>query len=213
MARFFMPVFPALVLASLVLASLVLASPVALSQNRADPGTPAPKRGERAPAMQPQATTLENLFEKLAVAKDAPEARVLANQIERRWLRSGSDTTDLLMGRVLQVMNAKDHEAALDLLDYIILLRPEWAEAYNKRATVMFMMDDYDGSMRDIRATLAREPRHYGALAGLGMIFQRTENNKSAYAAFNRALAIHPYLGGIKDAVERLKFDVEDKKL
>ncbi len=203
MARFFVS----------ILLALFLASPAAVAQNRAEPGAPAPKRGERAPAVPPQATTLEGLFEKLAVAKEASEARVLASQIERRWLRSGSDTTDLLMGRVLQVMTAKDHEAALDLLDYIVLLRPEWAEAYNKRATVMFLMDDYDGAMRDIRLTLAREPRHYGALAGLGMILQRTENNKSAYAAFNRALAIHPHLGGIKAAVERLKFDVEDKKL
>jgi Tfp pilus assembly protein PilF len=77
----------------------------------------------------------------------------------------------------------------------------------------MFLMDDYDAALRDIRATLAREPRHYGALAGLGMIMQRMDNPKAAFAAFERALRIHPHLESIKDATERLKLDVEDKKI
>ena len=117
------------------------------------------------------------------------------------------------MARVMQVETAKDNDTAMELLDYIVQLQPQWAEAYNRRATILFLMDDYDGALRDIRATLAREPRHYGALAGLGMIMQRLGNTKAAYAAFTKALEIHPQLSDVNAIVERLRPDVAGREL
>lgn len=199
----------------LALILALMSAPVgAQVQNRADPGPPAqsskPEARKPAPATP---VTLDSLFERLAKAKDAQEGRAIATQIERRWQRSGSDTTDLLMSRVVQLINAKDTERALDLLDYVIQLSPGWAEAYNKRATVFFMLDDVDGSLRDIRATLAREPRHYGALAGLGLILQKLDKSKAAFEALSMALKIHPQMERLQGMVDRLKLEVEDRKL
>jgi hypothetical protein len=101
MARFFVP----------AILSVCLVSTGVFAQTRANPDASAPKPGttRKAPeAANPAPTTLESLFERLARAKDQPEARVIASQIERRWQRSGSDTTDLLLGRVAQLMTARD---------------------------------------------------------------------------------------------------------
>lgn len=206
MARFrFLIVVLACAVAVPALAQRPLEPPV-IDQPRAEPRN-------RAPVPPPVPQTLDTLYEKLAKAREGQEARAIAAQIERRWLRSGSDTADLLMSRVVKLMAAKDHERAIDLLDYVITLRPEWAEAYHKRATVFFVMDDYDGALRDIRATLAREPRHFGALTGMGMIFQKIDNRKAALAAYARALEIHPHIERLKQTVERLKMDAEDRKI
>lgn len=195
-----------------------LALPAAQAQQqsprRADPAPPADASPRpKPPAPPPAPVTLDSLFERLAKAKDQQEGRAIANQIERRWLRSGSDTTDLLMNRAVQLLNAKDYEQALDLFDHIILLKPDWAEAYHKRATLFFVMDDVDGALRDVRATLAREPRHFSAMAGLGLIFQKLDKSKAAYGAFAQALKLHPQMERLQGMLDRLKLEVEDRKL
>ena len=203
MARLFFVLMTVLGLAA---PSLAQTPPAAMPEGV--PGKPAQK-----PAVAPEPTTLNSLFSRLAKAKDGAEGRAIARQIEQRWLRSGSDTANLLMTLVIQVETAKDNDTAIELLDHILQLQPQWAEAYNRRATVLFMMDDYDGALRDIRATLAREPRHYGALAGLGMIMQRLGNQKAAYAAFSKALDIHPQLADLVAIVERMRPDVVGREL
>ena len=190
--------------------ALMVAPAGAQSPPRVDP---APPKADVKPAPPVAPVTLDSLFEKLAKARSEQEGRAIANQIERRWQRSGSDTADLLMSRVVQLMSAKDNERALDLLDYVIQLNPGWAEAYNKRATVFFMMDDVEGSMRDIRATLAREPRHFGALAGLGMILQKLDKPKAAFEALSLALKLHPQMERLQGMVDRLRLEVEDRRL
>ncbi|MCA0422726.1 MAG: hypothetical protein LCH61_05280 [Proteobacteria bacterium] len=170
----------------------------ALAQQRTTPKPPAGRE-------TPQPTTLNTLFERLAKAKDSAEGRAIARQIEQRWMRSGSDSANLLMSRVTQVSSGNDNATALELLDHIIMLQPQWAEAYSRRATILFMMDDYDGALRDLRLTLAREPRHYGALAGLGLMMQKIGNTKAAYAAYSKALEIHPQLDDVRAVVERMK--------
>jgi tetratricopeptide (TPR) repeat protein len=199
MARFFF-----------VLVSVALLATPAAAQRRPVDGSPPVTTGKES---QPQPTTLESLFSQLRAAKDPAEGRAIARQIEQRWMRSPSDTATLLMDRVVKAMAANSNETALELLDHLMQLQPQWAEAYNKRATVLFVMDDYDGALRDIRATLAREPRHFGALAGLGMIMQRLGNKKAAYAAFSRALDMHPQLNEVREVVDRLRPDVEGRAL
>ena len=195
----------------------LLAACLALCVALALPAAPATAQQARAAAppaaAAPAPTTLESLFQRLRTAKDPNEGRAIAKQIEQRWLRSPSDTANLLMARVNQAMTANARETGIELIDYILLLQPQWAEAYNKRATILFLMDDYDGALRDIHATLRHEPRHFGALAGLGMIMQRMGRNKTAYAAFRKALEIYPQLHEVQEAMNRLKTEVEGQDL
>jgi len=168
-------------------------------------------KGRKAEAPPP--TTLESLYDRLARAKDGPEASAIVKQIERRWMRSGSETADLLLVRAGQAAAAKDNETALELFDFMIMLRPQWAEAYHRRATLLFSMNDHDGALRDIQATLTRDPRHFSALAGLGMIMQQVDNKKAAYRAFTRALELNPHMTNLKEMVEKLKPEIEGQPL
>ena len=111
---------------------------------------------------------LDRLFEALKVAPDDESAKYIENRIWAIWLASGSDTANLLMGRVKTAMEAKDFELAIRLLNAIIDMRPNFIEAWNRRATLYFHQRDYISAMSDLRNVLTREPRHFGAWAGLG---------------------------------------------
>ena len=201
---------------SLIIAGLAaLAALPALAQPApAPPGPRASKPpGKELPAPPPRAATLDDLFERLLRTKDESEAKGITASIQRRWLRSGSDTADLLMSRAMQAVEAKDQALAIEILDRVVVLQPEWAEGWNKRATVFFMMGDVTRSMADIRETLAREPRHYGALAGLGIILQSNGDRKAAYDVFRKALALNPFLTDVKQQVQRLESELGDKDI
>ena len=91
------------------------------------------------------------------------------------------------------------------MLDQIIVIRPDFAEAWNKRATVYFLIDDYGDSLSDIRQTLALEPRHFGALAGFATILQAMDRNAEAIRVFRRALEINPRMEQVRESLERLE--------
>jgi tetratricopeptide (TPR) repeat protein len=147
--------------------------------------------------------TMDELFVRLSKAKDEVDAKGIADQIERIWAKSGSDTADLMMSRAMIAMQAKQYTIALDLVDSVIALEPKWAEAWNKRATILFLSDDYDGSMRDIRQVLALEPRHFAAIGGISLIYQAMENKKLALKSARQALAIYPFMAGAKAFVDK----------
>ena len=115
--------------------------------------------------------TLDELFARLAVAKDSDEAAGIVGAIDRLNLHSGSDTSDLLMARAVATMDGGNYPVSLALLDAIVGLQPGWAEGWNKRATARYLAGDVKGAMVDIAQTLARDPRHLEALAALGMDF------------------------------------------
>jgi tetratricopeptide (TPR) repeat protein len=117
------------------------------------------------------------------------------------------------MARAKVAIDNKETDVALKLLDAIIKLRPDYVEAWNRRATLYYLQNDYARSMEDIRQVLAREPRHFGALAGLGMILQETGDDKRALDAFRRALAINPYLEKVPDMVKSLTEKVEGRDI
>jgi tetratricopeptide (TPR) repeat protein len=201
---------------SLIIAGLAaLAALPALAQPApAPPGPRASKPpGKELPPPPPRAATLDDLFERLVRTKDESEAKGITASIQRRWLRSGSDTADVLMSRAMQAVEAKDQALAIEILDRVVVLQPEWAEGWNKRATVFFMLGDVTRSMADIRETLAREPRHYGALAGLGIILQSNGDRKAAYDVFRKALALNPFLNDVKQQVQRLESELGDKDI
>lgn len=157
------------------------------------------------------AATLDRLFERLAAAKTPDEAKGIANLIQRRWARSGSDTADLLMTRAQDALKARELPLAIELLDRVVALEPDWAEGWNQRANALFVAGDPIRSMLDIAETLKREPRHYGAMMGLGTILRQQGDDKRAMVAYRRALEIYPQLDAVKDAVESLKLEVDGR--
>jgi tetratricopeptide (TPR) repeat protein len=185
---------------------------------------PSPRQGEAIEPMQPpsdlprpqrgdRVRNLDFLFDALKAAPDADTAKQVENRIWALWLASGSDTANLLMTRAKAAIDAKDLDLAVKLLDSIVEIRPDYIEAWNRRATIHYMRKDFGKSMEDIRQVLMREPRHFAAISGLGMILQEFGDEKRALDAFRKALAIHPHLQKIPDLVKSLTEKVEGRDI
>ncbi|WP_112664579.1 tetratricopeptide repeat protein [Microvirga flavescens] len=164
--------------------------------------TPRPQQARRP-------ITLDSLFDRLAKAQDEDEAKGIAAQIEKRWERSGSDTADLLLSRANEAVEAKDYPLAVELLDRVITLQPNWAEAWNQRATVFYLLDDPVSAMADLRQTLKLEPRQFNAWAGLGHIYMASDDKARALNAYRRALAINPQFPILKKIVDHLAPEID----
>jgi tetratricopeptide (TPR) repeat protein len=189
---------------------LALAGPAGAEENLLGPSTgsraaPAPDRAVRSAVPVAPKAELDELFGKLATAKSEAEAHPFERRILARWSQSGSATVDLLMGWADQAIGDKNLGRALDLLDQAVLLKPDFAEAYNRRATVYYLQDDYRRSIRDIEATLRLEPRHFGALSGLGAILAEIGDTARAEDIFRKALAIHPNLVQVREQLDKLE--------
>jgi tetratricopeptide (TPR) repeat protein len=155
----------------------------------------------------------DRLFERLKAAPNADAAKSVAQQIEQRFEKSGSDTADLLLQRAKQATESKNFDLALDLLDFVVTLKPDWSEAYHRRAIVHFLLKDEESAMRDIRQSLAYEPRHFHALAGLGQLLQIMGNRKQAYQVYRRTLDIYPQFPDLEKIMERLKQEAEGQPI
>ena len=175
----------------------------------------APARADEAPSLPPKsaAEQTNELFDRLAKSRDPQEAAGIESAIERLRMRSGSDTDDLLMGRAIEAMQQQNNPLALSLLDALVDLAPDWAEAWNKRATVRYFEGDSRGSMRDIARTLKLEPRHIGALAGMGAILSDAGLLDEAARAYDRALTIAPEYQVLRDAADRVKAKLAGRSL
>ena len=121
------------------------------------------------------------------------------------YSESGSDTGDLLLRRARQAIGVENYSDALKILDQTIALLPDWAEGWNARATARYLDDDYNGSMADIAQTLKREPRHLGALMGMGAILEARDKREDALKVYERALAIAPHWRNAEEAADKLK--------
>jgi tetratricopeptide (TPR) repeat protein len=176
------------------------------------------KKLPQPPAKLPRVTgdktkNLDFLFGALKAAPDQESAKAVEARIWAVWTATPSDTAALLMARAKLALDGKDMDVALKLLDAVIKLRPDYIEAWNRRATIYYLQNNYSRSMEDIRQVLIREPRHFGALAGLGMIMQETGDDKHALEAFRKALAINPYLERVPDLVKSLTEKVEGRDI
>lgn len=154
---------------------------------------------------------IKPLLDQLAETKDVETAKALAEAVAKLWTHSGSPTVDLLMTQVAKAMAANDVDKALALSDYIVEIAPDFAEGWNRRATVLFMQRSYDASMEDIGKVLELEPRHFGALSGLGLVLQALGDKKAALRAFRKALKVHPFMAGAKSVVKKLEPEVEGR--
>jgi tetratricopeptide (TPR) repeat protein len=143
---------------------------------------------------QKRATRLDDLFASLKRESNEVKAARIAAQIQAQWQNSGSATVDLMMGWSAKAMEDKKYSVALDFLDQVVVMKPDYAEGWNRRATLNFMMNDYGRSMADIQKTLALEPRHFGAMAGMAAILKDTGRKEAALQAFERVLTVYPML-------------------
>jgi tetratricopeptide (TPR) repeat protein len=156
---------------------------------------------------------LEELFKRLKAANDEDEAKAIATAIEHIWLRSGSDTANLLMSRAGASIEAKNYALALTLLDKIIDLHPGWVAAINQRATVRFLSHDVDGAMSDINETLKLEPRDFDALNGLAMMLEQTGFEKRALEVLKKSLTIYPHQAEVEKLVKKLELEIEGRDI
>jgi tetratricopeptide (TPR) repeat protein len=156
---------------------------------------------------------LDFLFEALKIAPDDDTAKAIEQRIWALWFVSPSDTANLLMTRVRTAVEAKDLDLALKLLNALIKIRPDYVEAWNRRATIYFMKNEYGKSIADIREVLRREPRHFGALSGLGLILQEIGDDKHALEVFRRAVELYPRIEKIPDLVKTLREKVEGRDI
>ncbi|MBB4370056.1 tetratricopeptide (TPR) repeat protein [Bradyrhizobium sp. cir1] len=189
----------------------------ALAQQIEPPPPPGKqKKLPEAPSKLPKVDRSKNLDFLFGALKAAPD-EVSAKHVEARiwaiWLQTPSDTAALLMSRAKTAVDAQKIEIAIKLLDSVIKLRPDYIEAWNRRATLYYMQNDYGRSLADIREVLIREPRHFGALAGLGMIMQEVGDEKRALEAYRKALAVNPHLEKIPDQVKALTEKVEGRDI
>jgi tetratricopeptide (TPR) repeat protein len=197
---------------------LALANDPVLAQ---DSGTISPKQQKKlpeAPGKLPKVGAdktrgLDFLFGALKAAPDEASAKHVEARIWAQWLQTPSDTTALLMTRAKAAIDAQQVDVALKLLDAVIKLRPDYIEGWNRRATLYYLKNDYALSLRDIEQVLIREPRHFGALAGLGMIMQDLGDDKRALDAFRKALAINPHLEKVPELVKTLSEKVEGRDI
>lgn len=151
-----------------------------------------------------QKARIDKLFVDLKRERNDKAAERIADTIWQEWSDSGSATVNLLMQRSQKAIETQKFDAALDFLDQVVTLDPNYAEGWNRRATVHFMMKNYGKSMADIEHTLRLEPRHFGALSGLAQIMADTGRKQAALDAWQRVLAIYPMLRSAQGEVSTL---------
>ncbi len=138
------------------------------------------------------AETLNSLFDDLRRQTNEKAAKRISRKIWDEWTDSGSPSIDLLMLRVGQAMKDKRNNVALDLLDQVITLAPDYAEGWNRRATLHYVMREFGRSISDIERVLLLEPRHFGALSGLAVMLQTLDKDEKALETWYKVLEIYP---------------------
>lgn len=183
--------------------------PTAEQQAAALAGAAAAKEGEK----KTEGNLSQELLDKLAATKSDDEAASLEEEVWDAWLVSGSATVDVLMKRGLEAQENEDPEMARDMFDRVIIMKPQYAEGWNRRALLFFNDKQYDEAVADLESALTYEPRHFGAWIGLGMIFESIDKPEAALRAYQKALAIHPHAAAAVQGEKRLKRAVEGMPL
>ena len=159
---------------------------------------------EKPPVAAKAENRLDTLFGELKRERNEKAAERIAGRIWETWSQSGSASIDLMMGWSKSAMDNKKFDVALDFLDQVVTMEPTYAEGWNRRATVHFMMQNYAKSMSDINHTLQIEPRHFGALSGMGQIMKNTGREELALRAWERVLDIYPMMRSAQNEVATL---------
>jgi len=148
---------------------------------------------------------LDDLFEQLAITTSDEEASNITREIWQRWTANDDPDVSQLMQIGIRALNYSTYRKALQSFDRVIEIAPEFAEGWNKRATLYYHIKEYRRSIDDIKKTLRLEPRHFGAWSGLGLVSIAQENYSGALAAFKKALSINPHISNIRRYVQKLE--------
>ncbi len=147
---------------------------------------------------------LDELFDRLRTTADPLEAQTIEVRIWRIWTDSGRDDINALVEEGSRSMVQGLLTEAIAIFDRIVSTLPDFAEGWNKRATAHYLNGNYTASMIDIERTLALEPRHFGAISGMGLIFMARGDEANALRAFEEVLKVHPHARGAKVHVKEL---------
>jgi tetratricopeptide (TPR) repeat protein len=150
-------------------------------------------------------TMLDTLFAKLQTATDPVAIQSLEAAIWEQWTMVPGDVERQLMARGIAEMQQQELQSAVSTFTKLIETAPELPEAWNKRATVQWLLGNLTASIADICETIKREPRHFGAYSGLGMIRAQMNEPGRAVAAFQLAKKYNPHIIGLDEEIERLK--------
>mgnify|MGYP001245933043 CR=1 FL=1 len=177
----------------------------------------APDEAQRTAPLTPQEkakareAVLDRLLEELAGAETEEQARAVERAIQSVWLNSGSASIDLLTQRGLDALAEENLDRAFFYFDEVVTLAPDFGEGWPRRAAIHYLREDYSAALRDLEQTLRLEPRHYEAMAGLGVILEDLGDRKGALEAYRRALALNPWLTNGKERIEPLELEVEGR--
>jgi tetratricopeptide (TPR) repeat protein len=154
---------------------------------------------------------LEPLFHQLSAVRTQPDAIAVESQITAIWLKSGSDTVDVLMSRAARASDTQDLATAKKLLDAVVDMRPGYAEVWYRRAELLIAMDSQQEAAADLEKVIELEPRHYKALAVAGRLADATGDKRGALAAYRRAVLINPMLEPIARRANQLTLELNRK--
>jgi tetratricopeptide (TPR) repeat protein len=203
------PLTPRRLLAAMAVAALALASGGGLPSMAGDE----PRLAQSAPEAAARARKLDELFARLKAVKDEQEADAIVSEIWKLWQQSGDADLDEKMHQAILLMGQGIGTLAMPILDEIVKRLPDWAEGWNKRATMLYLMGEHERSLADIERVLALEPRHFGALAGIGLIRMDKGEYREALAAFRRALAVNPFLKERHGIIPALEKEIGERPL
>ena len=159
---------------------------------------------------------LDKLFIQLKNTKDLSSAQIIENKIQKIWSihpsddRRGFRLTELL-NQGSRLMNIGELNKAFDLFTKIIATEPDWSEAWNKRATVLYLMNQHQSSLDDIKITLVLEPRHFGALSGQALNYIELKKYEKAIESYKAAQKIYPLLDSAKKMIPELQELINDQ--
>jgi tetratricopeptide (TPR) repeat protein len=176
----------------LALLAMVMAGPAAADQN--DP-------------------RLEAYFAQLLAAPDAQSAQPAETSIWRIWFEHEDEAVRILMREGGAAMNRGDARTAMRNFDQVIAIDPGFAEGWNRRATLNYLIGAYDASLADIEKTLALEPRHFGALSGRGLVYSQLEEWDFALQSFEAALKVHPSMQGPQVNAEEIRRNLKNREI
>ncbi len=141
---------------------------------------------------------LSKLFARLHTISDPSEIKSTELKIWEIWTESEHEEINQLMRHGIKAIRRQNYQTALQIFDKMIQIDPKFSEGWNKRATVHYLLKNYEASLADIENTLALEPRHFGAISGLGLVYLAQERYYQALQAYQKALEVHPRLSGAK---------------
>ena len=156
---------------------------------------------------------LDGLFEELAAAESLEEALSVERQIWHTWLDAGDEAVNREMKDGIRAMSNRLFEQSIQHFTQVIEMAPDFAEGWNKRATAHYLNDELVKSMRDIQKTLNLEPRHFGAISGVGLIFMQQGDDRGALEAFEEVIKIYPLAPGANAHIERLRTKLQEQRI